>query len=184
MRAAAVLVALACLVGGCSDDDSGDPSTVGAGDPDIEGVEVVLYEETGYLHRQGDLTYANTPPAGGLHNDPAVRCGFYDEPVRDEWMVHSLEHGAVWLAYAPDLAADDVETIHDVVRAHDDTVASPYPGLDEGVAVVVTAWTRQLTLDSVDDPRLEQFIDRYLDGDQSPEASVPCTGVGEGEPIP
>jgi len=184
MRAAAVLLVLAWVVGGCSDDDGGDTPAVEAGDADITGVEIVRYEETGNLHRQGDITYDHLPPAGGLHNDVPARCGFYDEAIPDEYVVHSLEHGAVWLAYAPDLPAADVETIHDVVRGDDDTIASPYPGLDEGVAVVVSAWTRQLTLDSVDDPRLEQFVEAYLDGDQAPEGSVPCTGVGAGEPIP
>ena len=111
-------------------------------------------------------------------------CGFYDEPVRDENAVHALEHGAVWLAYSPDLDEADVEVLHDLARENEKVLAAPYEGLDDGVAVVATAWARQLTLDSVDDPRLEEFVEQYQDGSQAPEAGASCTGTPVGEPIP
>ena len=61
-------------------------------------------------------------------------------------------------------------------------IATPYPDLAEGEAVVATAWARQLRLGSVDDPRLAEFVAEYQDGSQAPEAGVSC--VGEGVPIP
>ena len=44
----------------------------------------------------------------------------------------------------------------------------PYPDLSS--PLVVTAWARQLELDSVDDPRLLQFIDTYRNSDERPRA--------------
>ena len=44
---------------------------------------------------------------------------------------------------------------------------------------MVTAWARQLRLDSVDDPRLVQFIETYRNSDNAPEPSAACQGVGE-----
>ena len=48
--------------------------------------------------------------------------------------------------------------IHELARDNDEVLAAPYEGLDPGVAVVATAWARQLTLESVDDPRLAEFV--------------------------
>ena len=48
-----------------------------------------------------------------------------------------------------------------------------------GSPLVVTAWARQLRLDSVDDPRLVQFIETYRNSDNAPEPSAACQGVGE-----
>jgi hypothetical protein len=58
------------------------------------------------LHVGGNIDYdqdLGIPPAGGPHNPSWQNCGFYDELVRDENAVHSLEHGAVWITYQPDL---------------------------------------------------------------------------------
>ena len=49
------------------------------------------------------------------------------------------------------------------------------------MAVVATAWGRQLTLTSVDDPRLEEFIEEYRNFDTAPEASVACPPLPEGQ---
>ncbi|MBA2781860.1 MAG: DUF3105 domain-containing protein, partial [Rubrobacteraceae bacterium] len=35
-------------------------------------------------HTEGDVDYAQTPPAGGEHNPVWQNCGYYDKPVRDE----------------------------------------------------------------------------------------------------
>jgi hypothetical protein len=48
--------------------------------------------------------------------------------------------------------------------------------------VVATAWARQLVLDTVADPRLEDFVVQYQDGSQAPEAGVTCTQSPLGEP--
>ncbi|MEO6318944.1 MAG: DUF3105 domain-containing protein, partial [Acidimicrobiales bacterium] len=94
------------------------------------------------------------------------------------------EHGAVWLAYSPDLPDADVELIHELVRADPKLLAAPYPDLAVGEAVVATAWARQLRLDAVGDERLVEFIDQYRDGSQAPEAGATCSGTPLGEPIP
>jgi hypothetical protein len=43
----------------------------------------------------------------------------------------------------------------------------------------MTAWTRQLALDGVDDPRFEEFIDTYQArrSPTAPEAGVSCAGA-------
>lgn len=44
---------------------------------------------------EGEVDYERTPPTNGDHDPLWQNCGFYEEPVRDEHAVHSLDHGAV-----------------------------------------------------------------------------------------
>jgi hypothetical protein len=130
-------------------------------------------------HTEGDVDYAQSPPAGGAHNPVWQNCGFYAEPVRDELAVHALEHGAVWITHLPDLPQDEVETLRDLSESNDYVLVSPYPGLDS--PVVASAWGKQLKLESADDPDLERFINAYSQGPQTPEPGAACTG-GVGDP--
>jgi len=194
-RLLALFGAAGVLVAGCGDGgvtagtvrhgDVESPSKVlGDADEGIEGVQAVRVTYERPVHADGHIDYGLHPPAGGLHNPIWWNCGFYDQPVRDENVGHDLEHGAVWISYAPDLPADQVEVIHDLVRGNPKTLAAPYEDLPTGAPVAVTAWARQLRLGSADDPRLAEFVARYQDGDQAPEAGASCTGSPLGEPLP
>ena len=155
---------------------------IGPADEGIEGVMAIRVPDN--THTESPVDYGLRPPAGGVHNPVWLNCGFYDEAWPDEHLVHDLEHGAVWLAYSPDLPTADINIIHNLARTSPRIVATPYPDLADGVAVVATAWARQLTLDSVTDPRIEKFLDQYTDGDQAPEAGTTCLESPLGTPIP
>ena len=129
-------------------------------------------------HTTEDVTYAQTPPVGGDHNATWLNCGVYTEPVPDELAVHSLEHGAVWVTYRPDLPADQVATLAEGLP---DTyiVLSPREGLPS--PVVASAWGTQLALTGVDDRRLEEFVTTYRQGPQTPEPGAACTGGSDGD---
>lgn len=186
--ALAVLVLLAgCSGGGGNDGASqagGENEVIGPADEGIDGVMAIRVYYSSPVHTESNVDYQLRPPAGGMHNPVWANCGFYDEAIPDENVVHDLEHGAVWIAYSPDLSQADVAVVHDLVRANEKTIATPYPDLPSGAAVVVTAWARQLVLDSVDDPRLERFVVQYQDGSQAPEAGATCLQSPIGQPIP
>jgi hypothetical protein len=129
-------------------------------------------------HRPGEIDYAQTPPPGGPHNDLWQNCGFYEEPIHDENAVHSLEHGAVWITYTPDLPQDEIEILRDLAQSQTYILVSPYP--DQDYPVVASAWGKQLGLESAEDPDLERFIGAYNQGPQTPEPGGGCTGgVGD-----
>src|SRR5918912_1365084 len=129
-------------------------------------------------HVEGTVSYPQTPPVGGPHNPVWQNCGFYSSPVRNENAVHSLEHGAVWITYQPDLPSDQVETLKNLAKDNSYVLVSPYP--DSPSPVVGTAWGKQLQLDSANDPRLEQFVNAYREGPQAPERGAHGTnGTGE-----
>lgn len=148
-------------------------------EPPIEGV--VQYPRPSRGHDNA-IEYAYEqyplPPPGGVHWDIWQNCGVYDEPVATEYALHSLEHGAVWIAYRPDLAANEVARLR--ARVEDETflLLAPYPGLQSPVAL--TAWGLQLEVDDAGDRRIDQFIDRYRLGTQTPEPGATCVrGVGD-----
>ena len=134
-------------------------------------------------HVTGPQAYAQFPPVGGLHNPVWQNCGIYDQPVPSEFAVHSMEHGAVWITYHPELADDQVQALRAVARGKDYVLLSPWSA-DSPLPspIVASAWGLQLTLDSATDPRLAEFVRRYANGPQAPERMAACSG-GVGAPL-
>jgi len=125
-------------------------------------------------HMAGALTYRETPPMGGAHNVSWQNCGIYTTPIHSEHAVHSLEHGAVWITYRPDLPAADVQRLH-TLASDDYMLLSPYAGLQ--APVVATAWNHQMQMTGADDPRLPQFIRRFKNNPgTTPEFGASCFG--------
>jgi predicted small secreted protein len=139
---------------------------------------VTSYSNLSRDHTKEPVDYPQSPPVGGPHNPIWQNCGFYSKPVRDENAVHSMEHGAVWITYRPDLPKDRVEKIKSLTQKSY-VLASPYPSLP--APLVASAWGKQLRLNSTNDPRLEQFVRAYRQGPQTPEPGAPCRG-GVGSP--
>lgn len=171
----AALALGAVALSGCGDD--GESAPAAADTDDIGTIEgVVAVEVTSARHVSGTVDYATSPPAGGDHNGAWQNCGFYTVPLVPEHVVHSLEHGAVWITYTPDAGDAALETIERLTDEHDFVLASPYPG--NPAPFVLTAWGRQLELDSIDDARVGQFLDLYLEnGPTTPEPGAPCSGA-------
>lgn len=130
-------------------------------------------------HVAGKVNYAQSPPVGGKHAPVPLNCGIYQQPVPAENAVHSLEHGAVWIAYHPDLQPNQVVELQGAARGHDYVIVSPYPGLP--APVVASAWGTQLRLQSAVDPRLDKFLSTFEEGRQTPEPGAACRG-GVGNP--
>ena len=133
-------------------------------------------------HTYDPVTYEQSPPVGGDHNPIWQNAGFYEEPVQNEKAVHTMEHGAVWITYEPDLPQDQKDELRQIVESQDCLLASPYPDLR--TPVVASAWGKQLRLQGVDDPGLREFIRSYRKGPQTPEPGASCTGATEMNPPP
>lgn len=138
----------------------------------IEGVETFSYQ--GGAHVEGAVDYAETPPAGGEHNQVWLNCGVYGQPVPNENAVHSLEHGAVWVTVDPDLPADELGALTAELPTTY-VVLSPYDGLPS--PIVLSAWNAQLQVEDASDPRIAQFIEQYWQSPNAPEPGAPCSGA-------
>lgn len=130
-------------------------------------------------HTTEAVTYQQTPPVGGAHFPVWQNCGVYPEPVPNQTAVHSLEHGAVWITYRPDLPESEVKVLRDLTHKQSFILLSPYPDLP--APVVASAWGAQLKLEAATDKRLASFIQTYRLGKNTPEPGAACTG-GIGEP--
>jgi len=129
----------------------------------------------GQDHEWAPQKYEQTPPVGGKHNPVWQQClgNIYDAPIANEHAVHSLEHGAVWLAYRSDLAAFEVDALKAKIRGKLYTFMAPYDGLDARVSL--QAWGYQLKVDDVNDPRIDEFIS-ILAKNASMEPEAACSG--------
>jgi hypothetical protein len=141
----------------------------------IEGVATFDNESA---HVEGVVEYEQTPPVGGAHNPAWLNCGVYSQPVPNENAVHSLEHGALWITYDPSLSDADVDELRGKLPSTY-VILSPFEGLP--APIVLSGWNTQLSVDAVDDPRIESFIEEYWQSGDVPEPGAPCTGAVDGQ---
>jgi hypothetical protein len=164
--------------------DNPDPSTkipgiyVGAATPATADNPASYVDYKAAIHITADqrVAYNRYPPVGGPHDGTWANCNgiVYATPVRTENMVHTLEHGAVWITYNPDtIAAGDLDVLTGLVKSQPFTSLTPYPGLDSPISL--QAWAHQLKVNSATDERVQQFItalrqNRWV----YPEAGATC----------
>ncbi|WP_330176126.1 DUF3105 domain-containing protein [Streptomyces sp. NBC_01498] len=133
-------------------------------------------KKLGRDHVAEEVKYPQTPPVGGNHNQAWMNCAgdVYKEPVPNVNAVHSLEHGAVWVTYNDKASDGDVKTLGELVGKTQYSLMSPVK--EQAGTVMLTAWGKQVTVDSADDPRVDQFLAKYVQGAQTPEPGAACTG--------
>ncbi|MGH3758146.1 DUF3105 domain-containing protein [Actinophytocola sp.] len=161
-------------------EENQDPSE------NIDGVTRVNYDGAQHVAPQQRVAYDQTPPFGGPHDQAWANCSgtVYDKAVRNENMVHSLEHGAVWIAYNPDeIKGGALDKLKSKVEGQPYMMLSPYPGLDRPISL--QSWGHQLKLDSADDERIDQFTNSLRENQyQNPEPGGRCDSDGTGfDPI-
>ncbi|TCK20703.1 DUF3105 domain-containing protein [Pseudonocardia endophytica] len=157
-------------------DDNKDPSLA------ISGIVSQQYGGGQHIQPNQQVAYTKTPPFGGAHDGYWAACNgvVYPNPVRTENLVHSLEHGAVWIAYNPDqVTGADLDTLKAKVDGQPASVMSPWPGL--ATPISLQSWGHQLAVQSADDERIDQFIRSLrLNRFTYPEVGASCDALGPG----
>lgn len=156
--------------------DNPDPSL------QIQGIVTAQYQGSVHILQNERVAYDHTPPFGGPHDGYWAACNgiVYPVAVRTENMVHSLEHGAVWIAYNPDqVTGDALNTLRTKVVGKPFTMMSPYPGLDS--AVSLQSWGHQLKVGSATDERIDEFVTALRSNQNThPEVGASCDALGPG----
>ena len=142
-----------------------------------------MLEEVEYLvitsreHTDENVDYPTVPPAGGDHLGIWHTCGIYKVELLDEAAVHSLEHGAVWITYKPEIKKEEIVKLTTMLSDKTKILLSPHS--EQMSQIVATAWGRRLEVETASDPRLNKFIDFFTDGESAPEAGITCDrGIG------
>ncbi len=164
------------------------PFTPSEANPDpsknIPGMVVKEYKGASHVAAPQQVAYDQNPPFGGPHDQYWATCTgtVYEQPIRSENAVHSLEHGAVWVTYNPrDVGGEQLKALRDRVEGESYTLMSPIPNLDTPISL--QSWGHQLKLEGADDPRIGQFIQALRTNRFThPEVGATCQTMGGFDP--
>ena len=95
-------------------------------------------------------TYRSTPPTSGPHNQTPLDAGVYSSPPPIDQAIHSLEHGAAIVWYAPDVSGDElarIETFYRRAGVGSHVIVAPYDYPDQGTAGALPSGV-EMALDS------------------------------------
>ena len=119
------------------------------------------------------VSYNTNPPTSGDHWSTPERCGFYEDGLPNERIVHNLEHGNIVLSYNL-TTREEVDQLKNVM---DDIglnvvwgVTRFYDKIPLGT-VAVAAWGVLDTMQGVDRERISRFFDTYA-GSLGPETII------------
>lgn len=108
------------------------------------------------------LCYPSNPPTSGPHAANAAPFRIFTQPVGKEFLVHSMEHGAVVIWYN----TANIGVVQRLTALTESNlqrgklvILTPYPGM-EPETVALTAWTRidKFPTDQLDLERVQLFI--------------------------
>lgn len=125
------------------------------------------------------VEYESSPPAGGPHAGNALPASVYNEPFSTTpgqspsiySAVHSLEHGYI-IAWHDGLDDDERADLERELRAERKVIVVPYPELEEGRKMALTAWGKLQVCDEADPEVALSFVELFRE-QTAPEAEVP-----------
>lgn len=108
--------------------------------------------------------YNSNPPTSGPHYAEPARAGFREEPIADEHLVHSLEHGLIWISYHPRVGDEVRNALREFAGSW--VVVTSREANDMDIALA--AWGRLDAFNlqggatsAADEQRIQDFISRY-----------------------
>lgn len=124
----------------------------------------------------GELVeYNSNPPTSGPHYGEWARAKIYETAPEDGYLVHSLEHGYVIFSFncerlsgvtCEDFKNQLISLAKSLVLSK--LIVTPRESLD--VPLALTAWTRILKLQSVDEAQIRDFVGTFRNA--GPEQTV------------
>ena len=108
--------------------------------------------------------YNSNPPTSGPHYAEPAKPGLRDEAIADGHVIHSMEHGLVWVSYNPRIGKEAEK-----LRKAPDLLAVIAPREENETDIALASWGRLDTFDledgTVDEndlKRIRDFINRYV----------------------
>jgi hypothetical protein len=156
-------------------------SRSGESDTYVEGVGVQheIMPTRNHLPQGQSIEYNSVPPTSGNHWAQWSECGFFEEEIPDERIVHNLEHSNIVVSY--NLTSDEEvaqlrDVINDIGLANTTGVTRFYSEIPPGT-VALSAWGVSDTMEGIDKDRIERFFETYS-GTLGPEGNITCRNTG------
>ena len=125
------------------------------------------------------FTYNSFPPTSGPHYPVPAVWNIYEEPVRQIYLIHNLEHGGIVVQYGDKVPPATVDEIRSWYVNGDKTgiVVAPLPGLGDKVAL--TAWTHLATCPGFNEKAFDAFVGlhRYKGPEKYPSSAMQPGGT-------
>jgi hypothetical protein len=125
------------------------------------------------------VEYNSIPATSGDHWAQWSRCGFFEENLPDERVVHNLEHSNIVVSYnltTPEEVDELREVMGSVGLAGVHGVTRFYDKMEPGT-VALSAWGVSDTMTGIDEDRINTFFKTY-GGTLGPEGNIPCLNSG------
>ena len=119
-----------------------------------------------HIPEGAQASYNSQPATSGEHWPVPAQCGFYEEQLPDERVVHNLEHGNIVVSYNFVLDSDVSvlrDALNDIGLNRVWGVARIYDQIPEG-QVALTAWGVMDVFPGVDPDRIARFFEAYAGG--------------------
>lgn len=120
-------------------------------------------EGQAHVSQNSRVTYQSNPPTSGDHWGTPLRDGIYDEEKPDEAVVHSMEHGRVWISYKPSISDELKNELLELLKSRSAIIVTPREANDTDIALA--AWEHLDAFDveeTLDTKRILDFIKTYL----------------------
>jgi hypothetical protein len=118
--------------------------------------------------------YNSFPPTSGWHDPQPAIFNVYGEPVPQQHLLHSYEHGGVAVQYGGEVPSPALNQIVEWYQEDPNgIIVAPLPNTPEAAGlrdkIVVTAWRQLMTCSRFDEGAFSAFRDDYRA--KGPEAS-------------
>ena len=176
----AILVIGSFAVSGITGLGRGKSSQAGDSDHYVDGVGTQQAQLPTRNHVDPKtVEYNTTPPTSGNHWSNWASCGFYENGLEDERVVHNLEHSAIVISYnltSPEAVKQLRDAVDDIPLSKIWGVTRFYDKIPEGT-VAIAAWGVLDTMEGIDSVRIKKFYETYA-GKLGPEKSDTKKNVG------
>ncbi|MFY9227820.1 MAG: DUF3105 domain-containing protein [Candidatus Microsaccharimonas sp.] len=141
----------------------------GPPEPPRPGIE---QSDSGNEHVDSNEYGGDQPPTSGPHAGP-LSWGVYDTEVRDDRVIHNMEHGGIYVSYQPSLPKDQIEKLTNLLSApfsnseFQPTKIILAPRAANKSPIMLSSWLRSEALESYDEDKVVNYIKGNLG--KSPE---------------
>jgi hypothetical protein len=112
-----------------------------------------------HINAASGFIYNSNPPTSGPHFPQAAEWGVYKEELADENLIHSLEHGGIWISYKPEISEEVRKKLEAFYEKYGrKIIVVPRSKNDSDIALAAWNHLDKFSAAEYSDERVEKFI--------------------------